>query len=73
MFLEVDLKIYTRLLPYYFPQEQLEAAKEETVIEEAVKDETDIEEAVNDGHPPLLHSVTEPTGVCLPVMLTSCL
>ncbi len=60
VFLEVDFRIYSKLLQYYFPREQLGAAKEETDIEEAVKEETD-------GRPPLLHSVTEPTGaLCVP-------
>ncbi len=81
VFLEVDYKIYSRLLHDYFPREQLEAANEESSVKEVAIEEADFEEAAkkeagvvvaannemdDPWPPPLNRSITEPTGwLCL--------
>ncbi|XP_064402534.1 ADP-ribose glycohydrolase MACROD1-like isoform X2 [Halichondria panicea] len=77
VFLEVDYRIYSRLLHDYFPREQLEAANEESSVDEVAIEEADFEEAAkkeagvvvaannemdDPWPPPLNRSITEPTG-----------
>ncbi len=68
VFLEVDYRIYSRLLHDYFPREQLEAANEEFSVEEAANNEMD-----DPWPPPLFRSITEPpTGGLVGFILPPC-